>query len=114
MSEEWRPVPDHEGRCEISDRGRLRRHYRQAVRISTGTRKRNGYYGVSVAGRQEYRHVLVCTAFHGPKPAPGYEVRHLNGIKGDDRADNLAWGTRAEPGSGGPLWEVEQGCARPG
>jgi len=38
-------------------------------------------------------HILVCTAFHGPKPAPYYEVCHLNGNRSDNRAQNLAWGT---------------------
>lgn len=38
---------------------------------------------------------LVCEAFHGHAP-DGYEVRHLNGQRSDDRADNLAWGTSAE------------------
>ena len=37
---------------------------------------------------------LVCEAFHGP--ANGREARHLNGQRGEDRADNLAWGTSAE------------------
>ena len=38
---------------------------------------------------------LVCEAFHG-LPPDGYEVRHLNGRRADDRANNLAWGTSAE------------------
>lgn len=38
---------------------------------------------------------LICEAFHGSPPV-GYEVRHLNGHRSDDRADNLAWGTSAE------------------
>jgi len=40
-------------------------------------------------------HVLVCEAFHGPRPV-GQEVRHLNGNKRDNRAENLRWGTRDE------------------
>lgn len=40
--------------------------------------------------------ILVCLAFHGPKPSERHEVRHLNGISTDDRAENLAWGTKQE------------------
>ena len=38
-------------------------------------------------------HRLVCRMFHGPQPAPGYEVRHLDGNKLNASAANLAWGT---------------------
>jgi hypothetical protein len=35
-------------------------------------------------------HVLVCSAFHGPRPE-GKEV-----VESDNRASNLAWGTHVE------------------
>jgi hypothetical protein len=41
-------------------------------------------------------HVLVCTEFHGPRPSPLHEVRHLNGVKTDNSATNLIWGTKEE------------------
>lgn len=41
-------------------------------------------------------HRLVCIAFHGPKPSEAHQVRHLNGVRSDNRADNLRWGTAAE------------------
>ncbi len=37
-------------------------------------------------------HVLVCIAFHGPRP-PGMVVRHIDGRKANNRPGNLAWGT---------------------
>lgn len=47
-----------------------------------------------IAGRQCSRtvHRLVCRAFHG-EPKPGQEVRHLDGTRSNNHADNLAWGT---------------------
>jgi hypothetical protein len=41
-------------------------------------------------------HTLVCLGFHGPCPPDKREVRHLNGIRLDNRAENLAWGTSSE------------------
>lgn len=38
---------------------------------------------------------LVCEAFHGPRPEK-MEACHDNGIRTDDHADNLYWGTRRE------------------
>ena len=59
----------------------------------------NGYRAVCLQreGRdvKTYVHILVCSAFHGSRPE-GYEVAHLNGIRSDNRAENLRWATRAE------------------
>jgi hypothetical protein len=41
-------------------------------------------------------HVVVCEAFHGPRPSPRHQARHLDGNRLNCRADNLAWGTPAE------------------
>ena len=40
-------------------------------------------------------HILVCTAFHGPRPE-GYECDHINGNNMDWSASNLRWVTKAE------------------
>jgi hypothetical protein len=41
-------------------------------------------------------HQLVCEAFHGVRPFPEAQVRHLDGNKLNNRADNLQWGTPEE------------------
>lgn len=41
------------------------------------------------------RHTIVAEAFHGARPA-GMVVRHKNGVPGDDRAENLEWGTHGD------------------
>ena len=38
---------------------------------------------------------LVCEAFHGPRP-DGYDCMHLDGDSLNNKANNLAWGTREE------------------
>lgn len=45
--------------------------------------------------RQHKVHRLVLLTFVGPCP-PGMQCRHLNGIKTDNRLENLAWGTPCE------------------
>lgn len=40
-------------------------------------------------------HVLVMLVFAGPRPE-GLEVRHLDGVKTNNRLENLAYGTKSE------------------
>jgi HNH endonuclease len=44
---------------------------------------------------QRFVHILVLEAFVGPCPE-GLECRHLDGNPGNNRLDNLCWGTRKE------------------
>ena len=61
---------------------------------------KDGYFFVRLTInkiRKSYAvHRLICTAFHGTKPTSVHEVRHLNGDRMDNRAENLCWGTRKE------------------
>lgn len=45
--------------------------------------------------RHVYVHTVINEVFHGARPT-GYDTRHLNGIRTDSSADNLAWGTRTQ------------------
>jgi hypothetical protein len=62
-------------------------------------RDNNGYLGFEVQidkrGVRMYAHVAVCEAFHGRRPA-GKEVAHRNGVRSDNRQENLSWKTRTE------------------
>ena len=40
-------------------------------------------------------HEWVATAFHGPPPAPGAIVEHLNDVPTDNREENLCWSGHA-------------------
>lgn len=113
--EVWRPVIDWEGFYAVSDFGRVRsldridcRGHRLRGRILRPSPDGGGYPQVTLCrdGVQHTRkvHHLVARAFHGPawryKNPAGWifrqEVRHIDGDPANRRADNLAWGTKAE------------------
>lgn len=104
MTETWKSIeeaPDY----EVSDWGRVRRckpdsfgrFCGKILAMPLGT---TGYHHLNLhVNRKQYLrkvHRLVCRAFHGPAPEGMNEVRHLNGIPTDNRAENLAWGTPSE------------------
>lgn len=101
MTEEWRAVLN--GTYEVSSEGRVRRATpgrRTAVgRLLTPIALRVGYLAVRpvVDGRnvQMYVHRLVASAFLGECP-PGGTVNHKDGVKTNNRADNLEYVTHAE------------------
>lgn len=69
----------------------------KAGTIIPGSLDHKGYETVGVMRYGKLKtlkkHVLVCTAFHGPKPTPHHQVRHLDGNRRNNHKDNLCWGT---------------------
>ncbi len=55
---------------------------------------------------------VICTAFHGAPPTEASRVRHLDGDKDNNRADNLAWGTEREAWADGRGRKGEPGERR--
>jgi phage portal protein BeeE len=105
----WKPIAGHEGCYEVSDDGRVRsldrvvkfknstafKHGREIV----GSFTHNGYRQVILArdGKNITRrvHHLVLETFVGSGP-DGYVARHANGVRDDNRAENLNWATQQE------------------
>ena len=108
----WALVSDH-GTVLSNRRSRSKRTvpWRAVGRIDS-----EGYPAVNFRETGPMRvHRLVCEAFNGPPPFEGAVVRHLNGIKTDNRATNLAWGTKAENTADMlRLGEIKQGAESPG
>jgi hypothetical protein len=106
-AEEWRSTPNP--LYEVSDLGRVRSKSTKgwdgkAGRIAAewkvvGGRpnKISGYIYVVMAPSRTATtvHSLVCAAFHGPRP-DGLQVAHLNGVRDDNRAENLMWASPKE------------------
>lgn len=115
QSEIWKPIPSLHGLYEASNFGRIRCVDRfvegysargkrpilihrkgQIMRCSSKCR---GYLGVSISiNRAEackVVHLLILEAFKGSRPL-GMQGCHNNGIKNDNRIDNLRWDTPLE------------------
>lgn len=57
---------------------------------------RHGYAQIQAGrGKTVLVHRVVCETFHGPAPL-GTEVAHGNGIRTDNRAENLRWARRSD------------------
>lgn len=115
MPEEiWKDIPGYEGAYQVSNMGRVKSLprsspivYRDGTvvqrclreRILTPNVNRHGYESLVLRcdGSDKTYEVqrLVAAAFIGPRP-DGYETRHLDGNRLNNRADNLAYGTRSE------------------
>lgn len=90
-----RPVPPLDGSTLVHAGGTLFVDTVTGMVLSrVGDTSTNGYERVTVDGRSVAAHRVVYEAVHGPIP-PGLSINHLDGVKLNNRPDNLEAATQS-------------------
>ncbi|MDR1120216.1 MAG: hypothetical protein LBM08_04790 [Dysgonamonadaceae bacterium] len=110
MEEIWKDIKDYEGCYQVSNLGRIRSlsriiqrkngmSYKVNGKIFTGTPEKDGYLIVHLRNGNVNNHArisrLVAATFI-PNTLNKSEVNHMNGMKTDNRVENLEWATSGE------------------
>lgn len=105
--EQWKPIAGHEGYYDISTLGRVRalpytdsNGYTWPLRMRKTPLCTYGYPSVGLYLPQKTPkitriHILIARAFI-PNPEGKPEINHKNGVRHDNRIENLEWCTRKE------------------
>lgn len=104
--ERWKRIPGFNG-YEASSLGRVRcvrsssrlGHDKIVSQRLSGRHRNHLYYMVTLRINGKRKdvgvHTLVCSAFHGPRPA-GTQVAHKDGDGRNNRSTNVRWATPVE------------------
>ena len=112
IEEIWKDIPGWEGSYQVSSLGRVRSIDRMVTAIDGKVHHRKGrflkprrtdrnYLNVVLSKTKSYQpsiriHRLVALAFIGPPPDPKMEINHKNGVRDDNRVENIEWVTKSE------------------
>lgn len=89
-NEVWKSVEHNGVTVDASSLGRIR----GPSGVPTFGSYSGKYMAVAIKGKTISSHIIICFAFHGPKPSNEHTVDHINGITDDNRECNLRWATK--------------------
>lgn len=95
MKEIWKPIDGYPTCYEVSNKGNLRMNVYNKEPESILQSVSGGYYTACFYGKQPRVHILVATAFVD-KPEGKNLVRHIDGNKLNNCADNLEWVSQSQ------------------
>lgn len=97
MTEIWKDIPGYEGLYQVSNFGNVKSL--RSKKLLKNTPQNTGYLKVTLYKNGNFKkhsvHRLVAEIFID-NPDKKRTVNHINGIKYDNRVENLEWATHAE------------------
>jgi hypothetical protein len=99
MEEEWKDVNGYEGHYKVSNGGNILSLKRNSLVIMSPSSTLEGYLRIKLSKNSISKtisvHRIVCENFI-PKIDGKRYINHKNGIKNDNRVENLEWVTQSE------------------